>query len=59
MEGLKKMTTDPLAYNILPVRHNFTQDKSYKITGLFIPAYRIVYDLIDKRGYCNRDEAEL
>lgn len=57
MEGLKKMTTNPEAYNILPVRHNFTQDGSYKITGLFIPAYRVVYELIDKRGYCDRNAA--
>lgn len=57
MEGLKKMTTNPEAYNILPVRHNFTQDGSYKTTGLFIPAYRVVYELIDKRGYCDRNAA--
>lgn len=57
MEGLEAMTTSPKAYNILPVRHNFTQDGSYKITGLFIPAYRVVYELVDKRGYCNRAEA--
>jgi hypothetical protein len=57
MEGLKKMTTNPEAYNILPVRHNFTQDGSYKVTGLFIPAYRVVYDLVDKRGYCDRNAA--
>lgn len=53
MEGLEKMITNPLGYNILPVRHNFTSDRSYKITGYFIPAYRVVYDYVDNRGYCN------
>lgn len=57
MEGLKKMTNNPKAYNILPVRHNYTQDGSYIETGLFIPAYRIVYDLVDKRGWCNLAKA--
>lgn len=57
MEGLKKMTTDPQAYNILPVKHNFTQDGSYVITGLFIPAYRVVYSLINERGFCDRQAA--
>lgn len=50
MEGLKKMTYNPEAYNILPVKHNFTENGDYVITGMFIPAYRIVYELADKRG---------
>lgn len=57
MEGLEKMTTDPIAYNILPVRHNFTADRSYKITGYFVPAYRVVYSIADSRGYCNEDKS--
>jgi hypothetical protein len=56
MIGLKKMTTTPTAYNILPVRHNYTPDKRYILSGLFIPAYRIVFDLIDKRGWCNLEK---
>ncbi len=57
MEGLKNMITSPESFNLLPVKHNFTADGSYKTTGMFIPAYRIVYSLIDNRGYCNRDKA--
>lgn len=57
MEGLKKMTTNPEAYNILPVRHNYTESGKYVLSGLFIPAYRIVYDLVDKRGWCNLEKA--
>jgi hypothetical protein len=58
MEGLKKMTITPTAYNILPVRHNYTQDGKYILSGLFIPAYRIVYELVDKRGWCNLEKAK-
>ena len=58
MEGIKTLITNPLAYNILPVRHNYTVDRSYVTTGLFIPAHKIVFELLDSRGYCNRDEAE-
>lgn len=58
MEGLKKMTLSPEAYNILPVRHNHTQDGKYILSGLFIPAYRIVYEYVDKRGWCNAEKAK-
>ena len=57
MEGLKKMTLNPDAYNILPVRHNYTQGGEYILSGLFIPAYRIVYEFIDNRGWCNPEKA--
>lgn len=53
MEGLKKLINSPRAANILPVKHNYTADRTETITGLFIPAYRIVYQAIDNRGYCN------
>jgi len=58
MEGLKRMTNNPTAYNILPVRHNYTQDGRYILSGLFIPSYRIVYELVDRRGWCNLAKAK-
>ena len=58
MEGLKKLTLNPTAYNILPVRHNYTQNGQYILSGLFIPAYRIVYEFVDKRGWCNLEKAK-
>lgn len=58
MEGLKRMTNNPTSYNILPVRHNYTETGKYILSGLFIPAYRIVYDLVDKRGWCNLEKAK-
>ena len=58
MEGLKKMTLNPIAYDIFPVRHNYTQNGKYILSGLFIPAYRIVYEFVDKRGWCNLEKAK-
>ena len=58
MDGLKKMTLNPTAYNIFPVKHNYTQDGRYILSGLFIPAYRIVYEFVDKRGWCNLEKAK-
>ena len=55
MEGLKKMLLNPQSYNVLPVRHKFTKSGDYLTSGYFIPAYRIVYELIDKRGWCDPD----
>lgn len=57
MEGLKTLINNPRGYNILPVRHNFTVDGRYIETGMFIPAYRIVFELLDNRGWCDPDES--
>ncbi len=57
MEGLKSMIESPEASNVLPVRHNYTADRRYIITGLFIPAYRVVYQFVDNRGYCDEQQA--
>ena len=46
MEGFKNSYYNPKAYNILPVYHNYTVDGSFITTGMFIPAYKIVYSLI-------------
>lgn len=58
MEGLKKLIRNPKANNILPVRHNHTMNGEYVETGLFIPAYRMVYHLMDKRGWCDPIKAK-
>ena len=57
MDGLKGLIENPSAHNVLPVRHNYTADRRDIITGLFIPAYRIVFEYIDNRGYCNEEKA--
>ena len=58
MEGMKTLMDNPIGHNILPVRHNFTMDRRYIVTGMFVPAHKIVFELLDGRGHCNRTEAE-
>ena len=57
VEGIRDMTTNPEAYNVLPFRHNYTGDGSYMLSAMFIPAYRMVASLVDKRGWCNLEAA--
>lgn len=57
MDGLKTLITKPESNNILPFKHNWTPDGSTAYTGYFIPAHRMVFDLIDSRGYCNPAES--
>jgi len=58
LEGLADMFNHPDAYDILPMRHNYTKTGEDTLTAFFIPSYRIVaFDpetgesLMDKRGY--------
>lgn len=57
LEGIRAIITEPDVYNILKVRHNYTADRKYVLTGLFIPAYRMVNELVDSRGYCNEQKS--
>lgn len=61
LEGLRDLVNNPEVYNVLPFRHNFTPDKKYILSAMFIPAFKIVSDdtvnLIDNRGHCNREKA--
>lgn len=57
LEGIKDIVTKPDAYNVLRYRHNYTPDKRTIETAMFIPAYRMVVSLLDKRGWCDPDEA--
>ncbi len=54
LSGIRHMTNNPEAYNVLPFRHNYTPDGKYILSAMFIPAYRVVTDdtvkLVDKRG---------
>lgn len=57
IDGIRKMATNPLMFNLLPVRHNYTDTREYMTGLLFIPAYLMVLDLKDKRGYCKEKDA--
>ncbi len=58
LAGLKDIVTDPEAYNILKYRHNYTKDGSYTFSAFFIPATKIVFELLDNRGWCDPDLAK-
>ena len=60
MEGLHEMYYNPETYDVLPFKHNYTQDGETIYSGYFIPAYIAVYQpgFIDKRGYCDQVKAK-
>lgn len=58
VQGLKDIVCNPDSFDVLKFRHNYTMDGHYVDTALFIPANRIVYSLLDKRGWCDPDEAK-
>lgn len=58
MEGLKDLILNPLANNILPYYHNHTPNGEYIYSGYFIPAYAMVFSLVDNRGYCDKETAK-
>lgn len=59
LDGLSKMFNDPDSYNILPYKHNFTDDGETVLTSFFLPAYAMVIDpkYMDKRGYTDMVKA--
>ena len=59
LDGLSKMFNNPDAYNILPYKHNFTEDGETVLTAFFLPAYAMVIDpkYMDNRGYTDMVKA--
>ena len=58
LEGLKDLYYNPDTYDVLPYRHNYTQDGSTILSGFFIPAFAQVNGCIDSRGFCNKEKAK-
>ena len=58
VEGIRDIVTKPDSFNVLKFKHNYTPDKKYILTAMFIPAYRMVKEVMDKRGYCNEQAAK-
>lgn len=61
LEGLKDMFYDPLAYGILPHRHNFSLTGEYILTSYFIPCTKIPKNrsrFLSHRGYVDYDEVK-
>lgn len=47
LDGLRTIYYDPMAYDVLPYRHSYTQTKEEQLTGYFIPSFQVV----NKEGY--------
>lgn len=58
LEGIRDMVLTPEAWDILPYYHNYTPDGRYILTSMFIPAYRCVLSLMDKRGWCDPEKGK-
>ena len=60
LEGLSRMFFNPEAYNILPYKHNFTEDSEYALTAFFLPAFAMLIDpqFMDNRGYTDMVKAK-
>lgn len=66
LAGLKKIFYNPEEYGVLPMRHNYTSNGEYILTGFFIPSYRIVthtqdevgnlIKIMDNRGYTKKED---
>ena len=51
LSGLNDIFTSPKESGILGYKHNYTKTGEYCITGYFVPAYNVVRDCMDNRGY--------
>lgn len=53
LEGVAAAFNDPISYDVLPYRHNYTKEGTYIKSAYFIPAYTLVTTpgYIDNRGW--------
>ena len=52
LQGLSEIFNDPDSFNVLPYKHNYTDDGTTQFTGFFIPAYTFMLKsgFADSRG---------
>lgn len=58
LAGLEKMFFDPIGFNILPYRHNYTKNGEYALTQYFVPQYQCQVSYLDKRGVTSKKQAK-
>lgn len=58
LSGLKNIFSNPYESEVLGYRHNHTRSGEYCITGYFVPAWSIVRDLMDDRGYTSEKDGK-
>lgn len=56
LASLAKMFNDPIQFNILPYKNDYTRDGKIQYTGFFIPAHEFALDpkYLDNRGVTDR-----
>jgi len=50
LDGLRDIFYNPISYDVLPMRHNYSLSGETSLTGFFIPSYRILTQVSGKRG---------
>ena len=58
VEGIKGIVTKPDTFNILKYKNIYTPDGRPQLTAMFIPAFRMVMEFVDNRGWCDPDLAK-
>lgn len=60
LEGLHDIYYNPKGFNVLPLKHRFTADGQYALTGYFLPAYSILIgdEYTDHRGWTDPEKAK-
>lgn len=58
LAGLKEIFNNPVESDILGYKHKNTRSGEPCITGYFVPAWSIVRDLMDERGYTSEKDGK-
>lgn len=58
LNGLKEIFNNPIESDILGYKHKHTRSGEPCITGYFVPAWSIVRDLMDDRGYTSEKDGK-
>ena len=58
LAGLAEIFNNPADFGVLGYRHNHTKSGDICITGFFVPAWSIIRELMDERGYVNEEEGK-
>lgn len=60
LEGLRNIYYNPQDFDVLPYRHNYTQNGEYALTGYFLPSFSVILKpgFLDNRGYTDPIKAK-
>lgn len=60
LEGLRNIYYNPEDYDVLPYRHNYTQNGEVTLTGYFLPSFSVILKpgFLDSRGYTDETKAK-